>query len=331
MSLGIVAGTGNPALAHAIAGRLGSALVPMQPERFPDGEVRPQLGPVRGADVYVVQPTGPPVHDTLVELLLLLDACRRAGADRITAVVPYFGYARQDRRTGARQPIGARVVAEAIASAGADRVVTVDPHTPSLEAMFGLPVEMLTAVPVLAETIRPQLPEGSVVVAPDLGATRLARHFASLVGAPLGVVSKHRLDPATVRATDVVGDVRGRPVLITDDMISTGATIEAAAAALRANGATGRPVVAATHGLLVGNALLRLGRCHLGGLVVTDSLAAPPAPGTTSPGASEPARVPAPAPAEALAVQRVSIAGLIAEAVDRLHRFESLEDLLLRS
>jgi len=342
MALGIVAGTANPALAEAVAARLGTCLVATELERFPDGEIRPCLGPVRGADVYVVQPTGPPVNENLVELLLLLDACRRAGAGRVTAVVPYFGYARQDRRAGARQPIGARVAAEAIESAGAGRLVVVDPHTSSLEAMFTVPVEMLTAVPALAAAVRPAIEDGPVVVAPDLGAMRLARHFASLVTAPFAVVSKHRLDAVSVSAQDVVGDVHGRPVVVVDDMISTGATIEAAVGALRAHGAASGPVVAAIHGLFTGSALARLDRCALGRLVVTDSIA----PTAGSPRAaprpeSQPSQSP-PQPQQSprqaskahtpgLPSQTESIAGLLAEAVDRLHRSEPLEELLSRS
>ena len=315
MSLGIVAGTANPVLAEQVASRLGTRVVEMQVERFPDGEIRPRLGPIRGADVYVVQPTGPPVNDNLVELLLLLDACSRAGADRITAVVPYFGYARQDRRSGDRRPIGARVAAEAIASAGASRLVVIDPHTSSLEAMFPVPVEMLTAMPLLAEAVRPLISPRAVVVAPDLGAMRLARHFASLVGVQLAAVSKHRLDAVTVSAKDIVGDVRSRPVVIVDDMISTGATIEAAVKTLRAHGAAGEPTVAATHGLFVGTALARLAGCAVGRVVVTDTIA-PDSYARCAPG---------------LAVSTESVAGLLAEAIDRLHRSEPLEELLLRA
>lgn len=316
MSLGIVAGTANLILAETVASRLGTRVIEMQLERFPDGEIRPCLGPIRGADVYVIQPTGPPVNDNLVELLLLLDACCRAGADRVTAVVPYFGYARQDRRSGDRRPIGARVAAGAIASAGASRLVVIDPHTSSLEAMFTVPVEMLTAVPVLAAAVRPLIPGRAVVVAPDLGAMRLARHFASLVEARLAAVSKYRLDAVTVSAKDIVGDVRNRPVVIVDDMISTGATIEGAVNTLRAHGAAGEPIVVATHGLFAGSALARLGACEIGRIVVTDTIAPSSYASRSAP---------------ALAVNAESVARLLAEAIDRLHRSEPLEELLLRA
>jgi len=316
MSLGIVAGTANPALAEAVASRLGTRVVEMELERFPDGEIRPCLGPIRGADVYIVQPTAPPVNDNLVELLLLLDASCRAGADRVTAVVPYFGYARQDRRAGDRRPIGARVAAEAIAGAGATRLVVVDPHTSSLEAMFGVPVEMLTAVPVLASAVRPLIADRAVVVAPDLGAMRLARHFASLANARLAAVSKHRLDAVTVSATDIIGDVRNRPTVIVDDMISTGATIEAAVNTLRAHGAAGEPIVVATHGLFAGTALARLGRSAIGHILVSDTIAPSSYASRNS---------------AALAVNAESVAPLVAEAIDRLHRSEPLDGLLLRA
>jgi ribose-phosphate pyrophosphokinase len=312
MSLALVAGTANPELGTAIAASLGTGLVPAELERFPDGEIRPSLGPVRGADVYLIQPTGPPANDNLVELLLLLDTCRRAGADRVTAIVPYFGYARQDRRSSAHQPIGARVAADAITSAGADRLVVVDPHTHSLEAMFGVPVEMLTAVPMLARAVSPAIADGSVVVAPDLGAMPLARHFASLLHAPLAVVSKHRIDAVTVSAQEVVGDVRDRPVAIVDDMISTGATIEAAVQALRANGAAGQTTVTATHGLLTGTAAARLRQCAIDRLVVTDTVAhhaAERCPGQT--------------------VTIESVACLLADAIGRLHASRPLGELLL--
>ena len=260
---------------------------------------------------YVIQPTGPPVSDHLVELLLLLDACRRGGAGRITAVLPYFGYARQDRRSQAGEAVGARVVADALAASGAQRLVVVDPHTAALEAMCGIPVEMLTAVPALAGALAPLVPGSAVVVAPDLGAVKLAEHYASLLHRPVAVVRKTRMTGATVRAEEIAGDVAGRPAVVVDDMISTGATIEAAARVLLAHGGAPAIVVAATHGLLVAGAAGRLGRLPVQCTVTTDSLPRGHPP--------------------ALPLQVESIAPLLADAISRLHHEQPLGDLLTRT
>jgi ribose-phosphate pyrophosphokinase len=269
----IVCGTANRALASEISSALGAGPVAGEVERFPDGELRPSVDGVRDDDVFIVQSTGPPVNDNLVELLLMIDACRRAGADRVTAVVPYFGYARQDRRSRGGQAIGARMAASAIAAAGADRLVVIDPHTAALEAMFAIPVEPLTAVPAIAHTLLPAITPDAVVVAPDLGAVKLAEHYASVLGLPVVIVRKTRVTGASVRAEELVGQVDGRPVIVVDDMISTGATIEAAVRLLLENGARPDIVVAATHGLFVGNAVERLAGLPLRRLIVTDSLA----------------------------------------------------------
>jgi len=298
----IVAGTANGPLAGALAVALGAGLAACEVERFPDGELRPRVDAVRGGDVYVVQPTGPPVSEHLVELLLLLDACRRAGCERLTAVVPYFGYARQDRRDRAGQAIGARVVADAIAAAGADRLVVVDPHTPAFEAVFPIPVEVLTAVPVLAGLLAMDAATDAVVVAPDLGAVKLAEHFGSQLGTPVAVVRKTRVTGSTVHADELVGDVEGRPVIVVDDMISTGGTIEAAVRLLMARGARPGAVVAATHGLFVGPATDRLAGLRLRRLLVTDSLA--------------------PTMAPVLPLEVCSLAPLLADAVGRLSQEE---------
>ena len=311
MGLRILPGTANPVLADAIARTLGTEPVPCELERFPDGELRPVVGHLRGDDVYVIQPTGPPVSDHLIELLLLLDACRRGGAGRITAVLPYFGYARQDRRSRAGEAVGARVVADALAASGAQRLVVVDPHSAALEAMCGIPVEMLTAVPVLAGSLTPAVPGDAVVVAPDLGAVKLAEHYASLLQRPVAVVRKTRVTGATVRAEEIAGDVAGRPAVIVDDMISTGATIEAAAGVCLTHGAVPSIVIAATHGLLVGEAAERLGRLPLRCAVTSDTL-----PRSHSP---------------ALALQVESVAPLLADAIGRLHYDQPLGDLLART
>ena len=312
MTLQLVPGSAHRALAEAVAGLLGLQLSTCQVDRFPDGELRPRLACLRGADVYVIAPTGPAVNDHVVELLLLLDACRRSDAARVTAVVPYFGYARQDRRSGAGQPVGARVISDALVTAGAQRLVIVDAHTPALEAMCTVPVEMLTAVPMLVTALASAVSREAVVVAPDLGAVRLAEHYAALLETSVAVVRKTRRSPTDVLAEELTGDVDGRPVIIVDDMISTGATIEAAARVLLDHGATPEIVVAATHGLLIDPAAERFAALPLSALFITDSLAQR----ETTP---------------ALPVQVQSIAPLLADTVGRLHRDQALDDLLIQS
>ncbi len=311
MALRIVAGTANRALADAIAATLYTEAASPMVERFPDGEVRPSVSRVRGADVYLVHPTGPPVNDHVVELLLLLDACRRARAARITAVVPYFGYARQDRRAEAGDAIGVRVMADALAHAGAQRLVVVDPHTVALEAMCAIPVEMLTAVPALTRVLEKEAPAEAVVVAPDLGAAKLAQHYAAVLSRPVAVVLKTRVSGTSVMAEDLIGDVAGRPAVIVDDMISTGATIEAAVEVLLSHGAVQEIVVAATHGLLVGTAKERLSRSPIRNIVVTDTL--PQSDGQDLP------------------IQVCSVAPLLGDAIGRLHLNEPLDHVMLRA
>jgi ribose-phosphate pyrophosphokinase len=308
MNLQIASGKASLDLATAVAVALGAGPVVGEVERFPDGELRPVVSGVRGDDVYLVQSTGPPVNDCFVELLLLIDACRRAGAGRVTAVVPYFGYARQDHRTRDGQAIGARVAAEAIAAAGADRVVVIDPHSASFEAMFAIPVEALTAVAAIADTLIPGVTPDAVVVAPDLGAVKLAERYASLLGLPVVVVRKTRVSGSTVRAEELVGHVDGRSAVVVDDMIATGATVEAAVELLLDNGARHNVTVAATHGLFVGDAVDRLRRLPLGRLVVTDSLG-----GTQGLG---------------LPVEMASIATMLTTAIHRLHGDQSVDELL---
>jgi ribose-phosphate pyrophosphokinase len=312
----VVAGSANRALARSVAAVLAVAPVAVDMERFPDGELRPAVAEVRGEDVYVLQPTGPPVNEHLVELLLLLDACRRAGAARLTAVVPYFGYARQDRRGKAGEAVGVRVVADALAAAGADRLVVIDPHTVALEAVCPVPVEMLTAVPALAAALRPLIADAAVLVAPDLGAVKLAERYASILRRQVIVIRKTRVSGEVVRAHELVGEVRERPAVIVDDMISTGSTVEAATAVLDAYGAAPGPTVAATHGPLVSGALERMEAAGVARAVVTDTVA----------------RRELPLDDVELGSLRVcSVAGLLADAIDRLHRDRPLDDLLIHA
>lgn len=298
VNLRIVTARASTTLGASVAATLACDLTACDIRPFPDGELRPVVGDVGGEDVFVIESTGPPVHEHLVELMLLLDACRRGGAERVTAVVPYLGYARQDRRDRDGEALGARVIVDALVGAGAQRLIVVDPHTTSVEAMCSVPVEMLTAVPVLAGALAATTPDDAVVVAPDLGAVKLAERYAAVLGRPVVIVRKHRLSGDTVRAEELVGDVDGRTGVIVDDMISTGGTIEAAARILRAHGAEAG-MVATSHGLLVGGATQRLTAAGIARVLVTDTV-------TSGEGAGS-------------VVEVHSIAHVVAEAIGRLH------------
>jgi ribose-phosphate pyrophosphokinase len=274
MGLRVVSGTSNPGLAGAIAQACDTDLVERDVVTFPDGEVRARVASVTGDDVFIVQPTGPPVNDHLIELALLIDACRRGRAARVTAVIPYFGYARQDRRGPSAESIGAHVALDILAAAGADRVVVVDAHTPNLEAMSSIPVEMLTAVPLLADALHGAFPAGATIVAPDLGAAKLAERYAAVLSMPVVVVRKHRLSGTEVRTNGLMGDVPGTAALIVDDMVSTGGTIEAAARLLIDHGVQSI-VVAASHVLPGDAASGRFATLPIERVVTTNSLAHP--------------------------------------------------------
>jgi ribose-phosphate pyrophosphokinase len=269
----IFAGSANPALADATARELGVKLGLCAVDRFPDGEVSVALlEPVRRKEVFLVQPMSPPVNDRLVELLALADACRRAAAMRITAVIPYFGYGRADKRDGRREPITGRVVADLLQAVGIAHVVTVDLHTPQIEGFFYAPVDCLTAVPTLCRALREALPEDPVVVAPDAGRMRMAARYAQCLTAPVIVLHKRRDSASRTEVTHVVGDVSDRACLIVDDIISTGGTIAESIAALLAAGARPEMIVAATHGLFLLGARDKLDQPCLRDVFVTDTV-----------------------------------------------------------
>lgn len=271
--IGLVSGSAHEPLARAIAAALGRSLDACAVERFPDGELTVAVDErLRGRDVFVVEPTVAPVGESSLELVLIADALHRAGAARVTALLPYFGFARQERRTRPGAPLGARVAADLVSCGRFSRVVTVDLHAASVEGFFAAPVENLSAVPVLAEAVRPYAREGSVIVSPDLGGAKLARAYARALDRPLVVVHKTRLSGSCVEVDDVVGEVKGRSVVVVDDLISTGGTIAAAVAALRERGASGDVTVVATHGVLAGDALEVLARARITRLVTTDTV-----------------------------------------------------------
>lgn len=304
--IAILAGSASARLGSAVCTLLDLSPVACDARRFPDGELYVELAQsVRGTDLFLIQATSPPVDQHLIELLMLADACRRAGADRLTGIIPYFGYARQDRRAG-RRSLGARVAADVIASAGFDRLVLIDAHTPAIEGFFAVPIEHLTAAPLLAHAVATSLPAPSVVVAPDLGAVKLAREYARLLHMPMAVVHKTRLDGEAVEAKAVMGDVAGRSPLVIDDMLSTGSTIEAAVATLRAAGAIDPVTVAVTHALLVGPATDLLPKLGLARIVASDSV--------ERDGAAN------------LPITTESLAPLVAATIRHLHRDESLSE-----
>jgi ribose-phosphate pyrophosphokinase len=301
----IVAGSANPSLAEGVAERLATRVSRVILDRFPDSELHAELGEsVRGCDVYLIQPTGPPVDSHLMELIFLADACRRAGAERLTAVVPYYGYARQDRRAKGREAVGGRLTADMLSLAGFERIVAIDLHTVALEGFFSIPLEHLSAVSVLANAAEELVTANSVIVAPDLGAVKLAERYSELLHRPIAIVHKARLSGAEVEVRGIVGNVAGCAPIIVDDMISTGGTIKAAAEALIGAGCLPEITVVASHALLVGSAITSLSALPLKRIVVSDSL--PP-----------PKR-------NRLPVQVVSLAPMLADTIARLHVGESI-------
>ena len=269
----LLAGTANRPLAEAIARELGCQLARLRDERFPDGEVHVRLEEsVRGREVFLIQPTSPPVNDHLVELLAMADACRRASAERITAILPYFGYARADKREGSREPVMARVAADLMQTVGIGHVVAVDLHVPQLEGFFRIPVDNLTAIPLLADAAHHLLDGETVLVAPDAGRVKMATRYAEYLHIPLIVLHKRRTSGQETAVTHIVGDVRGRICLIVDDMVSTGGTIAESARVLREAGARDDVWVAATHGLFLDDALARMRSAGVAGVITTDSV-----------------------------------------------------------
>jgi ribose-phosphate pyrophosphokinase len=269
----IFSGTANPALAQLIAHQLGSRVGHCVVERYPDGEVAVQiLESVRRKEVFLMQPTSPPTNDHLIELLALADACRRAGAARIIAVVPFLGYGRADRRHRRREPIMARVIADLLEIVGIDHVVTVDPHTAQIEGFFHAPVDSLTAVPTLCHALQDRLPSGIVIVAPDAARVEMATSYAQCLDAPVAVLHKRRVSGAETEVTHMAGEVSGRSCLIVDDIISTGGTVVESIRALLVAGARPEFIVAATHGLLVQDAREKLSHPAVREVLVTDSV-----------------------------------------------------------
>jgi ribose-phosphate pyrophosphokinase len=270
----VLTGTSNTALATEIAQELDVELCRATVSRFADGEVFVRIDDnVRGADVFIVQPTNPPAENVL-ELLLLIDAVRRASAARITCVMPYFGYARQDRKDQPRVAIGAKLMAKMIESAGADRLLGLDFHAHQLQGFFDIPVDHLYAAPVFTAHYRKKQLSDLVVVAPDVGSAKMARGFAKRLNGSLAIIDKRRAAANMIEAVHVVGDVEGKDCLIPDDMIDTGGTMAEAVHALKDLGANDI-YICATHALLSGPAVERLSNSPVKEIAVTDTIAIP--------------------------------------------------------
>lgn len=305
--LQIFTGNSHPALAAAICQELEVDLGRAMVSRFKNGETRVKLDEnVRGADVFIIQPTSEPVNDYIMELLLMIDALRRASADRITAVIPYYGYAKQEKKTSGREPISAKLVANLLTTAGASRVLTIDLHAPAIEGFFDIPVDHLRATPLLARAFRSRIGGDIVVVSPDAGGVGRAQDFRTRATGSLAIISKQRPDADKTEMLDIVGDVDGKTAVIVDDMISTGGTLVEAAKLLKERGAE-KIYVCATHGIFAGNALELIADSDIDELFVTDTI-----------------RLPDDYPGN---VSVVSVAPLFAEAIMRTHKGMSISAL----
>ncbi|HAU29594.1 MAG TPA: phosphoribosylpyrophosphate synthetase [Rhodospirillaceae bacterium] len=271
----ILAGTANPKLAASVADLLEQPLASVSIRRFGDAELFVEiLDTVRGKDVFLIQPTSWPANDNLMELLITIDALRRGSAKRITAVIPFFGYARQDRKTASRSPITAKLVANLVAAAGTDRVLTIDLHSPQIQGFFDIPVDNLYAAPLLSRQIDDDLVEGepAVVVSPDAGGVVRARWISEYLGTDLAIIDKRRERPGVSQVMNIIGEVSGRHCILIDDLIDTAGTICNAAEALRAAGALSVRAYA-THGVFSGDAMERIRHSGFDSVMVTDSIA----------------------------------------------------------
>ncbi|MFN2452375.1 MAG: ribose-phosphate diphosphokinase [Candidatus Dormibacteria bacterium] len=308
----LLGGNGNPELNERIAREIGVPLTEMQVSRFADGEYDVKIAEsVRGHDVFVIQPTCHPVSENLVQLFLILDALHRASSTRVNAVIPYYGYARKEKKTQPRDPISAKLMANVIELAGAQRMITVDLHAEAIQGFFDIPVDALNAAKILARHVRERHRDGVVVVSPDVGGTERARRLARILDAPIAICDKRRPRDDQVEVVNVIGDVKGRHCVIIDDLISTGSTLSNAARALRVNGATGVDVVA-THGVLVPGALERLHEAPIDEICITDTI---PLREDQRPFDAHPK------------LRVLSVAPLIAEAIVRVHEGRSVSEL----
>ncbi|HBA61733.1 MAG TPA: ribose-phosphate pyrophosphokinase [Elusimicrobia bacterium] len=303
----VFSGNANPALAKKICDILGVPLSETRVSKFADGEIDAHiLENVRGEDCYVIQPTCPPVNDNLMELLIMLDALRRASAGRITAVLPYYGYARADRKPAPRVAITAKLVANLITEAGANRVITIDLHAAQIQGFFDIPLDHLYARPVVLDYIRGRNFENTVVVSPDVGSVERARSFAKRLDMGLVIIDKRRPRPNEAVVYNIIGDVKGKTCFIFDDLVDTAGTLTMVANSIKEHGAS-KIIAAATHGVLSRDAIERIDKSPIEEMILTD---------TVPVNASKSAKI-----------KIVSVASLLAEAIKRNHMGESISEL----
>jgi len=308
--LKVFSGNANPELAREICAFLGTPLGDCTVRRFSDGEVNVEIREnVRGADVYIIQPTCPPVNDHLMELLILMDAMKRASANRVTAVIPYYGYARQDRKVVPRAPISAKLVADLLAAAGVSRMITMDLHAGQIQGFFNIPVDNLYAAPVMLDYIRAHYRNDIVIVAPDPGGVERARAFAKRLHASLAITDKRRLAPNEAQVMNIIGDVERKTAVILDDIVDTAGTLVQTAEALAGRGAA-RIFALATHPVLSGPAIERLDGSRLEELVVTNT-------------------IPLGEKAACRKIRVLSVAPLLGEAIKRVHFNDSVSSLFV--
>lgn len=311
--LKIISGNSNPELAQKIASDISVNLSPAMLKRFADGEIQVEIHDnVRGADVYIIQSTCPPSNENYMELFIMIDALKRASAARITAVMPYYGYSRQDRKVAPRAPISAKLMADLLTTAGADRVVSVDLHAGQIQGFFNVPVDHLFSIPSLARAWREQWGYGEdfVIVSPDAGGVERARAFAKRLEAPIAIIDKRRTGPNEAKAYNLIGDVKGKFAVIIDDMIDTAGTLTQAAETIMKNGAV-KVAAVATHPVLSGPAIQRISDSALDFVVITDTI-----PLKESAKQSGKFKV-------------ITVAPLIAEAIKRIHSNESVSSLFI--
>ncbi len=308
--LQVFSGKTSRSLALTVCANLGINIGDLDLTLFPDGEINAKINDdVRGSDIYVIQSTCPPVNDTLMELLIMIDCFKRASAERVTAVIPYFGYARQDRKAEGRVPITAKLVANMLVKAGVDRVLTIDLHASQIQGFFDIPVDHLYASPVMIDYFQRMNLKNLVLVSPDVGGIKMVRSYAKKLQAPLAIVDKRRTGPRDTEAVHIIGDVKGKNAIMVDDMVATGGTIAQAARILKAKGAKDI-YLCATHPVLAGSAVEKLSKAPIKEAVFTDT-------------------IPFNQPDKKKIIKILSVAGLISEAIRRIHNSESVSSLFV--